>query len=185
VKRNRGTLLVVVAILSGAVGLVGAFGALGRIRAVDIVQIFFGGAGAGVGVVAAVSEARRRKPNIFPALKYQNAPAAMEWLGRAFDLRTRRQMAGPDGSIAHAELQLGPGFVMLGSLGKPDARNPWSTEPGVYVYVPDVAAHYARALAAGAAIVRALHDTSYGAREYSARDLEGKLWSFGTYHPES
>ena len=184
-KKNKTTLLLVAAILSGAVGLLGALGNVGRIRVVDIVQIFFGGAGAGAGIVAVVAQARRRNPNIFPALKYRNAPAAIEWLGRAFDLRSRMQMAGPEGAIAHAELQLGPGCVMLGSMGKPDEQNPWSTEPGVYVYVQDVAVHYARALAAGATIVRELHDTSYGAREYSARDLEGKLWSFGTYHPET
>jgi len=53
----------------------------------------------------------------------------------------------------------------------------------VYVYVEDVDAHHARARAAGAEIVRPLQDTDYGSREYSVRDLEGHLWSFGTYHP--
>jgi uncharacterized glyoxalase superfamily protein PhnB len=54
---------------------------------------------------------------------------------------------------------------------------------GLYVYVEDVDAHHARAAAAGADIVRPLNDTSYGAREYSLRDPEGNLWSFGTYLP--
>jgi uncharacterized glyoxalase superfamily protein PhnB len=52
------------------------------------------------------------------------------------------------------------------------------------VYVPDTDAHYARARAAGAEIVRELADTPYGSREYSARDVEGNLWSFGTYYPQ-
>jgi uncharacterized glyoxalase superfamily protein PhnB len=56
---------------------------------------------------------------------------------------------------------------------------------GVAVYVADVDAHYARAKAAGAQIVRELEDTPYGSREYSVRDLEGFLWSFGTYRPET
>jgi uncharacterized glyoxalase superfamily protein PhnB len=30
---------------------------------------------------------------------------------------------------------------------------------------------------------RELENMSYGSREYSARDLEGNLWSFGTYDP--
>jgi len=51
------------------------------------------------------------------------------------------------------------------------------------VYVADVDAHYARAKAAGAEIVMELEDTDYGSRGYSVRDLEGHLWSFGTYHP--
>ena len=40
-----------------------------------------------------------------------------------------------------------------------------------------------RAVAAGAQVVRELDDMDYGSREYSARDLDGNLWSFGTYQP--
>jgi uncharacterized damage-inducible protein DinB len=56
---------------------------------------------------------------------------------------------------------------------------------GLYVYVEDVDSHYRRAKAAGAEIVRDLKDTDYGSREYAARDLEGHLWSFGTYRPQA
>ena len=52
---------------------------------------------------------------------------------------------------------------------------------GVYVVVEDIDAHYERAKAAGAEIVRDLHDTDYGSRDYMARDPEGRLWAFGTY----
>ena len=45
------------------------------------------------------------------------------------------------------------------------------------------ASYYARAKAAGAKIERPLADTEYGSREYSARDCDGHLWSFGTYDP--
>jgi uncharacterized glyoxalase superfamily protein PhnB len=51
------------------------------------------------------------------------------------------------------------------------------------VAVDDIDAQSARAKAAGAEIVRVLNDTDYGSREYSARDVEGHLWSFGTYNP--
>ena len=47
--------------------------------------------------------------------------------------------------------------------------------------VPDIEAHYSRAKAAGAKIERPLTDTEYGSQEYSARDCDGHLWSFGTY----
>jgi uncharacterized glyoxalase superfamily protein PhnB len=89
----------------------------------------------------------------------------------------------PDaGVIAHAELSFGHGTIMLGSERKdPDPKNPRdSATSGIYVYVKEVDAHDARANAAGADIVRALADTDYGARDYSVRDLEGHLWSFGT-----
>jgi uncharacterized glyoxalase superfamily protein PhnB len=54
---------------------------------------------------------------------------------------------------------------------------------GIYVCVDDIDAHYAAAKSAGAEIVRELANTDYGSREYSARDLDGHLWSFGTYQP--
>jgi uncharacterized glyoxalase superfamily protein PhnB len=53
----------------------------------------------------------------------------------------------------------------------------------MYLVVADPDAHHERAAGAGADIVRAPQDTDYGAREYSARDLEGNVWSFGTYQP--
>ena len=53
----------------------------------------------------------------------------------------------------------------------------------VYVVVDDPDAHHERARAAGAEIVRELHDTDYGSREYGAKDPEGNAWYFGTYQP--
>lgn len=120
--------------------------------------------------------------SIFPALKYKDAHAAADFLERAFGFTRKMIIDAPGGGVAHAELRLGNGVVMFGSEGE-DPGNPWAKEVGVYVAVDDIDAHYARAKQAGAVIVRELADTSYGAREYSARDSEGRLWSFGTYRP--
>ena len=120
--------------------------------------------------------------SIFPALKYRDAHAAADWLERAFGFARKMVVDRPDGGVAHAELRFGNGVVMFGSAEE-DPANPWAKEVGVYVAVDDVDAHFARAKAAGAGIVRELADTPYGSREYSARDLEGRLWSFGTYRP--
>jgi uncharacterized glyoxalase superfamily protein PhnB len=92
-----------------------------------------------------------------------------------------------DGTIAHAELSLGPGTIMIGSARKsPDPKNAWdSATMGTYVHVTEIDAHFARAKAAGTDIARDLADTGYSAPEYSVRDLEGNLWSFGTYLPET
>ena len=77
-----------------------------------------------------------------------------------------------------------PGHDHDGLRRQADPKNPWATERfGTYVVVPDIEAHYARAKAAGAKIERPLADTEYGSREYSARDCDGHLWSFGTYDP--
>src|SRR5438034_514415 len=112
-------------------------------------------------------------PNIFPALRYKNAAAALEWLGRAFGFEKQMVVPGPEGTIAHAQMKLGPGVIMLGS-GKhgPGTDNPWNTvKQGVYVYVEDVDAHYARAKAAGAEIVMGPEDTDYGSRGYCGPGL--------------
>ena len=54
-----------------------------------------------------------------------------------------------------------------------------------YVVVPaeDIVALHDRAVAAGAEVVMELTDTDYGSRDFSVRDPEGNLWSFGTYQP--
>jgi uncharacterized glyoxalase superfamily protein PhnB len=118
-------------------------------------------------------------PNIYPFLRYADADAALAWLGRAFGFREHAvYRSGQDdtGPIQHAEISLGPGIVMLGQGDDPADR-------GIYVAVEDADAHYERAKAAGAEIVRAIEDTPYGSREYTARDPEGNVWSFGTYQP--
>jgi uncharacterized glyoxalase superfamily protein PhnB len=183
VRRKKTALKLFVAMLGVVVAFLGALGMQERMRPVDIVTLFGGGVSAGAGLAAAIAGIRRRQ-NIFPAVRYHDGRAALAWLNQAFGFSRKLEMPGPNGTIAHAELRLGNGTVMLGSIGKPDNQNPWTAAThGLYVYVPDLDAHYARARQAGAEIVRELHDTTYGAREYSARDLEGQLWSFGTYYP--
>jgi uncharacterized glyoxalase superfamily protein PhnB len=128
--------------------------------------------------------------NIFPALRYRDANAALEWLKQAFGAEERAVHRGDDGVIQHAELHFGDGIVMFGEHSNggwmgghaPDAL---ASTVSLYVVVPDPDAHHARAATAGARIVRELEDTPYGSREYSARDLEGNLWSFGTYDPNA
>ena len=52
-----------------------------------------------------------------------------------------------------------------------------------YVIVTDADALYARAKATGARIVLDIKDEDYGGRGFACRDLEGHVWSFGTYDP--
>lgn len=131
-----------------------------------------------------------QRPSIYPFLQYDDAPAAIAWLEKTFGFRT--VMSHPDGKggVAHAELQLGHGMVMVGSrqtdgpfaLRAP--RQAGGTTQGVYVVVTEVDALFARAKSAGAEIVWGIRDTEYGSRDFAARDPEGHLWSFGTYAPE-
>ncbi len=123
-------------------------------------------------------------PNIFPCFRYENAPKAIDWLHKAFGFEKQFVVPGENKTVAHAQLRLGAGMIMMGSGGQPDPKNPWATAPyGTYVVVKDIDAHFVRAKTAGAKIERPLADTDYGSREYSARDCDGHLWSFGTYDP--
>ena len=121
----------------------------------------------------------------YPTLKYRDAHAAIAWLERAFGFTTKESHEGADGTVAHAELQAGDGIIMLGT--EPDGGDPrfgrHAGQNWVYAVVEDPDALHERAVAAGAEVVRELEDTDYGSREFSARDPEGNLWSFGTYRP--
>jgi uncharacterized glyoxalase superfamily protein PhnB len=119
--------------------------------------------------------------NIYASMRYEDAPAAIEWLERAFGLERHVVYDGPDGTVSHAELRYGDGLVMLGAWrGEDDHRRPG--QGWAYVAVDDLDAHHARAEAAGAEIVDGPQHQDYGSF-YSARDPEGNLWSFGTYGP--
>lgn len=125
---------------------------------------------------------------IFPALRYRDAAAAIEWLGRAFGFEPRTVVDGEPGTVAHAELTFDGAMIMLGSARPPESDAYSKAAPplggtALYMVVGDPDAHCERARAAGAEIVRAPQDTDYGSREYSARDPEGNVWSFGTYQP--
>ena len=128
-------------------------------------------------------------PAIVPCLSYRDAPAAIAWLKEAFGFTENMIVPGPDGTIAHAQLAFGSGLIMVGSEKDDELAMRIPCDLGgitqsIYIVVDDADAHYARAVEAGAEIVRELQDTDYGSRDYSARDPEGHLWNFGTYRPD-
>ncbi len=128
---------------------------------------------------------------IVPALRYRDAPAAIEFLCKAFGFKKHMVVPGADGIIEHAQLTLGNGMIMLGSVrdnnfGKlmtqPDEIDRTVTQ-SPYVIVAEIDAHYDRAKKAGAEIVMEIEDQDYGGRLYVARDPEGHVWNFGSYDP--
>ncbi len=132
--------------------------------------------------------------NVIPGMRYADAPAAIDWLCRAFGFEKHLVVPGEgEGVIAHAQLRYGNGMIMLGSAGKHGGGfDELMTTPreiqgretqSAYVIVEDVDAHHERAIAAGAEVVMPLKDQYYGGRGYSCRDLEGHIWSFGDYDP--
>jgi uncharacterized glyoxalase superfamily protein PhnB len=131
------------------------------------------------------------RSTVIPGHRYRNALAAIDWLCKVFGFERHAVHEGPDGSIAHAELSLGNGMIMLGS-SKDDEHGRGFKSPdelggvetcALYIVVPDADAAYARAVAAGAVVIRPLQDTPYGSREFAVKDPEGHSWSAGTYDP--
>ena len=131
------------------------------------------------------------RSTVMPTLRYRNAPAAIDWLCKVFGFARHAVHELPDGTVAHAELALGGGMIMLGSTRDDEYGRGFKT-PGElggvetrssYIVAADVDAVYARAQAAGATIVRPLKDTGYGSREFTVKDPEGHSWSVGTYDP--
>lgn len=128
---------------------------------------------------------------VIPALRYRDAPAAIEFLCTAFGFEKHAVYEDGEGGIAHAQLVFGNGMVMLGSardddwgrrMVQPDKIDGRNTQSCCLI-VADPDAHYAQAKAAGATIVDDIADQDYGGRSYSARDPEGHLWWFGSYDP--
>lgn len=128
---------------------------------------------------------------IIPAMRYRNASEAIEWLCRVFGFAKRAVYAGPDNSIMHAELTLGGGMLMLGSV-KDDEYGRLMKQPdeiggaetrGVNLTVDDADAVCRRAKDAGAAILSDVADKPYGGRGFVCRDLEGRIWHINTFDP--
>jgi uncharacterized glyoxalase superfamily protein PhnB len=118
-------------------------------------------------------------PTICPYLYYEDGMGAMDFLAKAFGFRERMRKVNADGSLGHAEMELGSGVIMMGN--PPDHKNPahlGQTTVGIYVHVDDVDSHYRQAKAAGADIDNPPDDRSYGVRSYGARDPEGHQFWF-------
>jgi uncharacterized glyoxalase superfamily protein PhnB len=125
---------------------------------------------------------------IFPALRYRDAQAAATWLVDAFGFERVNVYEAEDGTVSHAELRFGDSLIMFGQVRDGDAGDYSAVAPApgsaaLYAIVDDPDAHHDRAKAAGAEIVMSLRDQDYGSREYTARDLDGNIWTFGTYDP--
>jgi uncharacterized glyoxalase superfamily protein PhnB len=120
---------------------------------------------------------------IYATLTYDDVPAAIDFLCRAFGFEQHMIHRGPNGEVAHGELRFAGDFVMVGERRDDDLGT--SGTQLVYVVVDDIDAHHERAAAAGAEIIRAPFDTDYGSRDYQAKDPGGNVWAFGTYRPEA
>lgn len=127
---------------------------------------------------------------IIPTLRYRDAAAMIEWLCQAFGFVRYAVHENGTGGIAHAQLTLGTGMIMLstyeadefGALQMvPDRDSAVTQSPYIIVEDPDEVFKQARK--AGGKIVMEISDWDHGGRGFSCRDPEGHLWNFGSYDP--
>lgn len=123
-------------------------------------------------------------PDIYPRLAYRDELAAVDYLTRVFQfVEIREARMEFDGKYL-CWLRVGSGVVMLGRANPEVHRIHSPLEAGLTtvmmnVYVRDIDAHHAHAVAEGAEVTLGLEDAFYGERRYEATDLEGHRWHFG------
>jgi PhnB protein len=120
-----------------------------------------------------------------PYLIIRDADRALDFYKEVFGAKETLRLDYPDGKVAHAELAIGEGHVML-SEELPDRgfRGPLSfggTPVSLLVYVKDVDAVFAKAIAAGAETKHPVADQFYGDRSGTIVDPFGHVWSIATH----
>jgi uncharacterized glyoxalase superfamily protein PhnB len=127
-----------------------------------------------------------------PVISYRDAQAAIKWLCATLGFAQKAVYEGPNGTVMHAELTFGSGMIMLSSadpdsewgrlIAHPDEIGGRDTVTTCLI-APDPDELYRRVQAAGVPILRPIRDESYGGRSFICRDLEGHIWSVGSYDP--
>jgi uncharacterized glyoxalase superfamily protein PhnB len=125
-------------------------------------------------------------PQVWPTLRANDAKGLIRFLVEAFGFEEVVSYC-EDNRVDHAQLAWPPGGGLMLSSVREQGTDPCPLQPGTfgaYVVCEDPDALHARAVAGGAEIIAGPHGTDYGSREFSARDIEGNRWSFGTYRGE-
>lgn len=114
---------------------------------------------------------------VTPYLLVDGVAGLIEFLVAAFDAEVKGSLTRPDGSLMHAEVQVGDSMVMMGEPMGEFGPMPAS----VFLYVPDCDATYQAALAAGGTSVMDVTTMEHaGVRYGGVQDPTGTIWWIGT-----
>ena len=126
--------------------------------------------------------------SVTPYLCVNDAAGALDFYKRAFGAEERMRMEAPGGKIGHAELKVGDSIVMLADefpeMGFRSPHTPGGSPVLLHLYVEDVDAAVAQAVAAGAKLVREVKDQFYGDRSGGVEDPFGHMWYVSTHIEE-
>jgi PhnB protein len=126
--------------------------------------------------------------SVTPYLSIRGAAQALEFYQRAFNATELFRLVAPSGEIGHAEIRIGDSAIMLadpceeGSFRHPQSLG--GSSVGLHLYVEDVDALFAQAVAAGAKTIRAVQDQFYGDRTGTLEDPFGHVWFLATHKEE-
>ena len=121
--------------------------------------------------------------SVTPYMSAVNAANAIDFYKKAFGATERMRMAGPDGKVMHAEIEIGDSLIMLGEecSGAPSTGG---APVSMYLYVEDVDTVFGQAIDAGATERMPLEDRFYGDRVGTLVDPFGHVWSIATHTEE-
>ena len=115
----------------------------------------------------------------------RGAAEAIEFYKQAFGATELMRCDGPNGTVGHAEIQIGDTRIMLGDeCPVSGTRSPTAlggSASGICLYVEDVDARFARAVAAGGKVQRPVVDQFYGDRSGTLVDPFGHVWTVATH----
>ena len=122
---------------------------------------------------------------VTPGLTVRDGAKAIEFYKQAFGAQQVFRMDRPDGRLGHAELKIGNSTLMLGEedprWGCQSPESLKGTPVSFYLYVPDADAAFARAVAAGATVLKPVSDMFWGDRQGEVSDPFGHRWSLATH----
>jgi len=122
---------------------------------------------------------------VTPSLTVRNAAQAIEFYKKALGAEERMRMAGPDGKITHAELQIGNSIIFLNdeipAWGTKSPQTLGGAPGGFYLYVEDVDRSFQRAIDAGGKATCPVTDMFWGDRMGNFADPYGYTWTLSTH----
>ena len=115
----------------------------------------------------------------------RDVASAIDFYKKAFGATEVMRFPGPDGKVAHAELKIAGGYIMLADespeMGHRGVQSYGGSPVSLMFYVPDVDKNFAQAVAAGGKVKNAVKDQFYGDRSGTLTDPFGLMWTIATH----